>query len=228
MYVTVSEALDETHRLFFESLGFTQCGRLRDKYLRGTDELVYSWPTEAISSLLHEPSPNARGDRALGGGRKGVPDLLMSLRPTYARLMLEGQKRVEFRKRFSKRHVGSTVLFYVSGGTRRYQFTASISGVHWLPTKALWTSFQAEGGIDEQTFEAYFSGSDTGYAIELCDFRPLREQLHLSEARTRYTELRPPQSYKALEHTPAFLELWHDRLIQEGPQWQSASCAPLK
>jgi len=230
IYVTVSEALEEAHRMFFEGLGFAQCGRLRDKYLKGTDELVYSWPMEAMAAFLRSPWLAARGARAKEQAGQGsdVPDLLMSLKPAYARLMLEGRKRVEFRRRFSRRHVGATVLFYVSGGTSRYEFTASISNVHCLPTNALWASFETEGGIDRQTFEAYFTGSGRGYAIELSDVRPLREQPHLNEVRTSCPQLMPPQSYKTLEHTDAFLQLWHDRLMQEGTRWQSVSCAVRK
>jgi predicted transcriptional regulator/ribosomal protein S18 acetylase RimI-like enzyme len=218
VYVTLSEALDEGPRRFFEALGFVPCGRLKEKYLTGVDELVYSWPREAMLLFLDDPCHSLFPNRAPNGGKGpgAVPDLLMSLKPEYAELVLEGRKRIEFRRRFSRRHVGATVLFYVSRTARKYQFTASISGVHWLPTEELWASFESEGGIDRRSFDAYFTGTKMGYAIRLRDVRPLREQLCLREARTRCPELRPPQSYKVLPHTAAFIGLWRNRLVQEG------------
>lgn len=200
IYVTLSEALAEEHRRFFEILGFMQLACLRDKYVRGVGEFVYTWPKEAIWTFLgeckpvmHEPTADARR-----GDSGPMPDMIMSLRPRYARLILEGRKSIEFRRRFSRRHVGARVLFYVSSPVQAYQFTATISAVRCSSPRELWVAHHRDGGVDEGTFDAYFAGAPHGYALALSKVRPLSRAVRLADALETCPELKPPQSYRTL------------------------------
>lgn len=204
IHVTVSEALNPRHRSFFERVGFLLCGCLGDKYVQGVDEFVYRWPNHRIHAFL-------AGVTWVAGTTSGtsspaleapLPSLLFSLRPKFAHLCLEGRKRVEFRRRFSRRHEGVWALFYVSSPEQTFQFTARIAQVHRHSPAVLWREFSADGGIDKETFDSYFSGTQSGYAVELSDVRPLRRGLPLAEAIEHCPQLRPPQSYKMLRRTP--------------------------
>ena len=207
MYVTISEALEDTHRQFFETLGFAACSRLKSKYVTGVDELVYTWSKREMWRLLNF-SESSSTQQALCGEENPIdplPAILMSIKPKFAELVLKGQKTVEFRRRFSRRHAGSLVLFYVSSPVCAFQFTARISGVERSSAEDLWKRHHGEGGIDQATFDAYFEGSQSANAIQLSDIRPLRKPVRLAQALSSCGELRPPQSFKMLGQSPSFL-----------------------
>jgi predicted transcriptional regulator len=217
IYVTLSEALAAEHRRFFEILGFTRLACLRDKYVRGVGEFVYTWPREAIWTFLSRCKAGGLGPTtdARRGDSGALPDIIMSLRPRYARLILEGRKTIEFRRRFSRRHVGARVLFYVSSPVQAFQFTATIGAVHCSFPRELWVAHHCNGGVDEGTFDAYFAGASHGYALALQEVRPLSRALRLADALVRCPELMPPQSYKTLACSPGAACLVFGSLFQE-------------
>jgi predicted transcriptional regulator len=139
----------------------------------------------------------------------------MSLKPDYARLVLDGIKSVEFRKRFSERHAGATVLFYISRPAQQYGFTARIRAIHRLEIDRLWESFGHQGGIGRQVFDCYFTGASEGYALSLSQVRPLRLALSLDDVLSGCPQLAPPQSYKMLRPTGALADILQDHLAGE-------------
>ena len=223
MYVTVSEAVDPRHRQFFEGLGFAQCGRAKDKYVKGLDEFVYTWAMPQMVRFLREPLDDWPDEQAAPW--LPLPDMIMSLKPEYARLILDGHKSVEFRRRFSRRHVGARVLFYVSRPVRSFMFTARISDVARSSTEQLWADYCQQGGVDRDTYDAYFAGAGSGYALGLTEVRPLREGLPLADAVRKCPGLSPPQSYKMVKQTPGLLALCQEHLREEGEEWALASSA---
>ena len=203
IHMTVSEALGERHKQFFWEMGVQLSGRLKDKYVRGVDELVCTWSGQAIDAFLATDWRRVAGQKSNARGTARLPHLVMSLKPEFARLFLEGRKTVEFRRRFSDKHVGSRVLFYVSSPARSFQFTATIAEVCKAPTSRLWEEHRKAGGVDSATFQAYFEGTPQGYAIHLTDVRPLHSELRLTDAVSECPGFNPPQSYRRLRHTDA-------------------------
>ena len=113
-YVTVSELVDDSDHDFFRRLGFDLCGRLRNKYVHGVEELVYRWPRQELLAFLdEEPRGNVEWTRVRGSVLPKLPTILMSVKPRFSSLILQGSKTVEFRRRFSRKHIGAWVLFYV-------------------------------------------------------------------------------------------------------------------
>ncbi len=217
-YVTVSELVDDSGHDFFRRLGFDLCGRVRNKYVHGVDELVYRWPRQELLAFLdEEPQRNGACARFPEPALHKLPTMLMSLKPRFSSLILQGRKTVEFRRRFSRKHIGARVLFYVSRPARSFEFTAHISDVAYGTTDELWDAFQDEGGVDKATFDAYFQGRDAGYALCLSEVEPLPQPLDLSSALSACPELKPPQSFKRLEHAPSLVSLWSEAVgVNEG------------
>lgn len=118
---------------------------------------------------------------------------LLSIKPIYANAILDGRKKVEFRKRPFKRAV-THVIIYATAPMQRV--------VGWFRTKryeqmspaALWKRFSAIGGISRDDFEAYYGSSESGVAIHVEKPRRFRSPLPLSKV----CSTTPPQSYAYL------------------------------
>jgi predicted transcriptional regulator/ribosomal protein S18 acetylase RimI-like enzyme len=201
-HVTISEAAEEGCTVFFESIGFRQVAVEPNRYKSGLDEFVYSCPREEVVEVINNELSQGVERTLYGVIPRQMPDeqtLLMSLRPEFAELMLRGRKTVEFRRKFSKKYKGATIVFYITHPVHQFMFTATISQVDHSQKKCLWNIYQREGGISLATFDRYFSGTDHGYAIHLSNIKPIPNQLVLEHAKNAYPQLRPPQSFQRLE-----------------------------
>jgi len=139
----------------------------------------------------------------------------MSLRPEYAELFLRGEKWVEFRRRFSRRHVGATAVFYVSSPARKLAFAAKIARVNHAPVDTLWSDYASAGGVPKETFDSYFDGLQHGYAIEVKNVKPLPRCISLTEAKDKWPAFGPPQSFKALPSGSPLFELLDSSFLEE-------------
>ena len=201
-HVTVSEAAEEGCMPFFESIGFRRIAIEPNRYKSGLDEFVYSCPRdEVVETINNELSQGI--ERTLYGV---VPiqmpkeqTLLMSLRPEFAELILQGRKTVEFRRKFSKKYEGATIVFYITRPVQQFMFTATIAQVDHNQKKNLWNMSQQECGISQSAFDQYFSGIDHGYAIHLSNIKLVPNQLVLEHAKKVCPQLRPPQSFQRIE-----------------------------
>jgi predicted transcriptional regulator len=113
-------------------------------------------------------------------------DVLMSIRPEYAEAILSGKKTFELRRRRPSFAVGSRVVVYSSSPDQRLLGTFEAGSVHEASPDEIWQMVSKRAGIDRDAFDAYFSGCENAYAIEVrspqrLDPKPLR--------------FRPPQSY---------------------------------
>jgi predicted transcriptional regulator/ribosomal protein S18 acetylase RimI-like enzyme len=223
VYVTVSEAAEPSVVRFFEELGFQNEAWVESKYVNGVDEFVYCSPSKRIAERLtrmfaglqwvNAPdlfSPNGRGE--LQDQACAPVSLLMSIKPEFAERILRGDKEVEFRRRFSTKHIGQTVLFYVSKPIGSFMFTAKVRDVFKSRTAELWSSHHQKGAIDKDRFDGYFSGVSAGYALVLTDVFPLASPISLEEARRVSSELSPPQSFKRLRADANLIDFLNDKI----------------
>lgn len=202
--VTVSEAAEPNVASFFESLGFNNIANVRNRYCHGVDEHIYTCPVSnnLMSSLL--AWMNAENDI---NGRKSSA-ILFSLKPQFANLIMNGKKRVEFRRRFSKGIDGSLAYFYISSPINAIMFSSILSKTHYSDVNDLWARFCSIGGISEKDFFTYFNGANYGYAIELDNVKILSEKMSLESIRNRYIpSFRPPQSFYNLRNDSPLLPI---------------------
>jgi predicted transcriptional regulator len=115
-----------------------------------------------------------------------VSDVLMSIQPRYAEAIFNGIKTVELRRRRPSFSRGARVLVYSSSPHQRVQGTFDVGGVVTAAPDSLWRRVGSRAGIDRATFDAYFDGCATGYAIEIENPRRITPA---------ELGIRPPQSY---------------------------------
>jgi len=201
-HVTISEGAEKGCIPLFESIGFRRIAVERNRYLPGVDEFVYSCGKEEIVEAVNNELSFGLERTLFGALPRQMPTektLLMSLRPEFAELILKGIKTVEFRRKFSKKYQGATIVFYITQPVKQFMFTATITQVDHQKKTRLWETHRHHGGISEALFDRYFSGTDFGYAIQLSNVQNIPNQLSLKSAQQIYPKLRPPQSFQRLE-----------------------------
>jgi len=141
-------------------------------------------------------------------------DVVISIKPRYADLILSGRKTVELRKASARLPAGTRAVIYASSPTRALVGQAVIGQRHQLPLPELWARFgqQAAVGVDE--FQRYYAGDTEGVAFGLEAVRRHDEAIPLDELRRLGQGFRPPQSYMRL---PVFLR----RLAERRSWWLS-------
>jgi len=207
-HVTISEAAEEGSTAFFESIGFRRIAVRPNRYRNGVDEFIYSCPSNEIAETIHNELSQGIERTLFGVVPRQMPGeqaLLMSLRPEFAALILQGRKTVELRRKFSKQYEGATIVFYVTCPVKQFMFTAKIAKVDHSQKRHIWSMCQHECGISETVFDQYFAGIEYGYAIHLSDVKPIPNQLHLESAKRADPRLRPPQSFQKLDPTSPLL-----------------------
>lgn len=117
---------------------------------------------------------------------------LMSIHPQYALAILEGTKKVEFRKKRIAEDV-THVLVYATAPTSAIIGAFTVVGQATEHPQRLWDLFARVGGISREGFFSYYAnrlhgtGIKVGQVLIAEDPLPLRETLGVA---------RPPQSFQ--------------------------------
>lgn len=90
----------------------------------------------------------------------------MAIHPRYADAILDGRKRVEFRKRPLAADV-RTVVIYATTPVKKIVGQFTVDRVLIDSPKHLWASVGGVGGIDEAAFSTYYAGTDAAVGIVL-------------------------------------------------------------
>lgn len=121
---------------------------------------------------------------------------LISIHPEYAEKIFAGEKKFEFRRRWTNRSVG-TLFIYATAPVQRIVGFAKIARVtRGTPTQLWRLTQQVNGGISKSKLFAYFGSSKTGVAIELSKVTPMPSGIDPRLCLGR--DFRPPQSYRYL------------------------------
>lgn len=119
---------------------------------------------------------------------------LLSIHPQFAEAILEGRKKVEFRKTRFRRKVDRVVL-YATQPIGAIVGWFDLEGIEQGSPRELWRSYGAVGGIKKRDFTNYYGRKDVGYAYRVANPTKLSAPASLAGAGVR----RPPQSYMYLE-----------------------------
>lgn len=148
-------------------------------------------------------------------------DVLFSIRPFYVDKILDGQKTVELRRKFSEAIVGSTAVIYSTSPISAVVGSARIACVQKLPLPKLWKNHGTAACIAKTDFNAYFAGQQYGFAIMLESVKQLKSHLTAEDLENEFGIV-PPQSYRYLTQEWAAL-LSNDRLQATGRYKRSDS-----
>ena len=121
---------------------------------------------------------------------------LISIHPEYAEKIFAGEKKFEFRRRWTSRSV-ETLFIYATVPVQRIVGFAKIARVtQGTPTQLWRLTHQVNGGFSKSKLFAYFGSSKTGVAIELSKVTPMPGGIDPRLCLGR--GFRPPQSFRYL------------------------------
>ena len=206
IHITMPESLWKKKRAFFEAFGFreTQVAstqyRPHDTELRCTTSFPEFWSAveKKLSKVVRMFSLPKR-TRENG--------LLMSIKPKYAGMILEGRKSVEIRKRFARKWTGRTMGIYSSRPVAALVGEARIKDVVVGKPNWIWDRFKAATGCTREEFKEYIGLTEEAYAILLEDVLAYAPEAPLAwVSGLLEKKLIPPQSYCRLDVNEAWAE----------------------
>ena len=121
-------------------------------------------------------------------------DVVLSIKPQYSSLILEGRKTVELRRRFPGVPRGTLAFIYSTTPAQKMVGTAQIKKVLMKPIADIWSEFSQMACIDKVEFDNYFNGLNDGYVLQFENIRSLNRTVDLQELRERFN-FEPPQSF---------------------------------
>lgn len=121
---------------------------------------------------------------------------LISIHPEYAEKIFAGEKKFEFRRRWTSRSV-ETLFIYATAPVQRIVGFAKIARVtQGTPTQLWRLTQQVNGGFSKSKLFAYLGSSKTGVAIELSKVTPIPSGIDPRLCLGR--SFHPPQSFRYL------------------------------
>ncbi len=122
-------------------------------------------------------------------------DVVLSIKPQYSSMILDGRKTVELRRRFPvKMPMGTLAFIYSTTPERAMVGTARIKSVLKKPIADIWTDFSQTACVIRVDFDNYFEGLENGYVLQFENARSLPRTVSLQELRERFS-FEPPQSF---------------------------------
>ena len=93
--------------------------------------------------------------------------ILFSINPEHVENILQGTKKVEYRKIRCRRDDIDTVLIYSTSPVKRVVAQAKLLGILEDKPDSIWRETKLVSGITHEFFEKYFAHRDTAVAYEL-------------------------------------------------------------
>jgi len=121
--------------------------------------------------------------------------ILLSVHPEYARLIYQGTKRAELRRRRPAAKLG-VVLVYETAPVSRVTGWFRVDRIETAPQSRLWNAYRDHLAISRSEFKRYLGGCSTPTVLTFSTRRCFRRGLSL-RASTGIT--RPPQSFCYLD-----------------------------
>lgn len=122
----------------------------------------------------------------------------MAIHPRHATAILDGCKRVEYRKRPLAADV-HTVFVYATAPVSAIVGEFDVAANVMAPPAELWQLTGSEGGITATEFDSYFAGHDRAVAIRVA-------QTHRYDQPVRLADLEPPPATpQSFSYLPAEL-----------------------
>ena len=119
--------------------------------------------------------------------------VLLSVKPQFARAILDGTKKFEFRRSIFRHEQVRRILLYASSPVQRVIGEFDLSEIITMELSALWRRTSEFSGITRTYFDDYFLGLEHGHALKVgrCRLyaRPLELQRH-------FGILHAPQSFR--------------------------------
>ncbi|MFD2759101.1 ASCH domain-containing protein [Gulosibacter faecalis] len=123
--------------------------------------------------------------------------LLLSIKPQYARAILEGRKTIEVRRRFPNIDPGTTVVLYSSSPEKAVLGTVRLRRTIKISPGCVWALHGSDIGIDESDLNAYLAGADESTLLEVDCPESWEQPVSLNSLRA-VLGIEPSQSFRYL------------------------------
>lgn len=120
--------------------------------------------------------------------------VLLSIKPQFVDEIVNGNKKVEYRKRIFNETV-DTVIIYSSMPVGKIIGEFNVGKISLNSPEKLWKETKQFSGITKSFFLSYFEGKKEAFAIQIKNFRQYDEPINPYEILHHFV---PPQSYKYL------------------------------
>ncbi len=123
--------------------------------------------------------------------------IILSVKPQYADMILNGSKSVELR-RVKPKYIekGSLVLIYASSPVKSMLGAFSVHFVVEKPLDKLWKMVKETSGVTYQEYRRYFEGIGIGVGIFINEYWKLSEPISLDSIKEKIQTFNPPQSFR--------------------------------
>ena len=121
--------------------------------------------------------------------------ILLPIFPQYANAIMEGKKKVEFRKRNIPSHIKHVVV-YSTAPEKMVIGTFEVDRITKATPKALWKKFNKIGFVEKEFLFDYYDNQDIGIAIHVGKTREIENPFPLSKIKKG---LSAPQSFRYLQ-----------------------------
>jgi len=180
---------------FFKSFGFQNNGPAGTQYRLFDEELACSANFPVVWKAVLEKLPAVINNLTLNGNTAHC-DLVLSIRPTFAQKIVTGEKKVEVRRKFSRKWEGSTALIYASTPLRQFIGEAVIGKVITKSPGEIWAEWRNELGCSYDEYTSYCQGAAQVSAVIFSEVRPFRDPIpEIQMEQLVKRDLKPPQSY---------------------------------
>jgi len=131
-------------------------------------------------------------------------DVLLSVRPHFAELILDGTKKYEYRKTIFSRADVQKVILYASSPVKKIVGEFQIAEIIQDKPEALWLRTCIAAGVHRDFFFQYFNGKDNAYAINIKHSKKYEAPVNPWDILPDFT---PPQSFKYIDSNSLFAPL---------------------
>ena len=122
--------------------------------------------------------------------------VLLSIHPKHAEKILSGEKKIEFRRRWTTQPVKALFLYATAPIQRIVGLVKVVHVTQDTPTQLWWLAKKIESGMSRRQLYSYLMGCKKGVAIQLGEVKPLTKEIDPRKCLGR--GFRPPQSFRYL------------------------------
>ncbi|MFC1562844.1 hypothetical protein ACFL4Z_02195 [candidate division KSB1 bacterium] len=206
IHFTLPKSLWDEKKKFFQSF------RFHDAIKAGTQYRIFDMELRCSSSfsdvwkaVLDKLSKIAEIFSA--GGYSLGNNLVISFRPEYTKKILNGEKKVEIRRKFATKWKGHRISLYSSSPIQSLVGEAIIDNVIIGEPDYIWEKFNSDICGTKEEFDKYVASKNEIYAIILDDVRPFKLEIPRSQvSHLLNQDLKPPQSYCSLKNNKPWAE----------------------
>lgn len=123
--------------------------------------------------------------------------LFLSVKPRYARSILEGRKTAEVRRRFPDVPAGTVVVLYSSSPERAVLGTVRVKQTVRVEPSEVWERFSESINIDKEALAEYLAGAEASTVLEVEEPKTWNRPVPLRLLRD-LLGVEPPQSFRYL------------------------------